>query len=69
LKDSRAPRFRYGDQLRHAAELMQGILSGLDCTNCWTIAEHGGHPSPDRCSTCCAVRWDATRSATTCAAT
>jgi len=45
--DRIAPRFaRYGP-LRHAAELMAGMVSGLDRKNCWTIAEHRGEATPD----------------------
>jgi hypothetical protein len=46
--DKIAPRFRRHEPLRHAAALMQGMLSGLDRKNCPTIAEHRGHTSPDR---------------------
>jgi SRSO17 transposase len=41
------PRFARYEPLRHAAALMLGLLSGLDRKNCWTIAEHRGHRSPD----------------------
>ncbi len=44
--DRIAPRFTRYEPLRHAAGLMQGLLSGLDRKNCWTIAEQRGHPSP-----------------------
>ena len=33
--------------MRHAAELMLGMVSGLDRKNCWTIAEHRGDATPD----------------------
>jgi hypothetical protein len=34
--DRIAPRFRRYEPLRHAAELMAGMVSGLDRKNCWT---------------------------------
>jgi hypothetical protein len=40
--DRIAPRFRRYEPLRHAGELMAGMVSGLDRKNCWTIAEHRG---------------------------
>jgi SRSO17 transposase len=45
--DRIAPRFARGEPVRHAGELMLGLLSGLDRKNCWTIAEHRGDASPD----------------------
>ena len=42
-----APRFARYEPLRHAAELMAGMVSGLDRKNCWTIAEHRGDATPD----------------------
>jgi SRSO17 transposase len=45
--DRIAPRFRRYEPLRHAAELMSGMVSGLDRKNCWTIAEHRGAATPD----------------------
>jgi SRSO17 transposase len=39
-------RFSRYEPLRHAADLMLGMLSGLDRKNCWTIAEHRGERSP-----------------------
>ncbi len=45
--DRIAPRFARSEPLRHAAELMLGMVSGLDRKNCWTIAEHRGDTSPD----------------------
>jgi SRSO17 transposase len=39
-------RFARYEPLRHAADLMMGMLSGLDRKNCWTIAEHRGAVSP-----------------------
>src|SRR5664279_2207017 len=38
-------RFSRYEPLRHAADLMLGMLSGLDRKNCWTIAEHRGERS------------------------
>jgi len=45
--DRIAPRFRRYEPLRHAGELMAGMVSGLDRKNCWTIAEHRGDATPD----------------------
>ena len=39
-------RFSRYEPLRHAADLMLGMLSGLDRKNCWTISEHRGERSP-----------------------
>ena len=45
--DRIAPRFARYEPLRHAAELVLGMVSGLDRKNCWTIAEHRGDATPD----------------------
>jgi SRSO17 transposase len=45
--DRIAPRFRRYEPLRHAGELMAGLVTGLDRKNCWTIAEHRGALTPD----------------------
>jgi SRSO17 transposase len=45
--DRIAPRFARYEPLRHAGELMAGMISGLDRKNCWTIAEHRGDATPD----------------------
>ena len=45
--DRIAPRFARYEPLRHAGELMAGLVSGLDKKNCWTIAEHRGACTPD----------------------
>jgi SRSO17 transposase len=45
--DRIAPLFARYEPLRHAAGVMLGMLSGLDRKNCWTIAEHRGHLTPD----------------------
>jgi hypothetical protein len=45
--DQIAPRFARYEPLRHAAELMAAMVSGLDRKNCWTIAEHRGAATPD----------------------
>ena len=45
--DRIAPRFARHEPLRHASELMLGMVSGLDRKNCWTIAEHRGAATPD----------------------
>jgi SRSO17 transposase len=45
--DRIAPRFARHEPLRHASELILGMVSGLDRKNCWTIAEHRGDSTPD----------------------
>jgi SRSO17 transposase len=45
--DRIAPRFGRYEPLRHAGELMAGMVSGLDRKNCWTISEHRGSSTPD----------------------
>src|SRR6516165_5630928 len=40
-------RFARYEPLRHAGELMAGMVSGLDRKNCWTVAEHRGAATPD----------------------
>jgi SRSO17 transposase len=45
--DRIAPRFARYEPLRHAGELMAGMVSGLGRKNCWTIAEHRGACTPD----------------------
>ncbi|WP_214607807.1 hypothetical protein, partial [Mycobacterium tuberculosis] len=50
--DRIAPRFARHQPLRHAGELMAGMVSGLDRKNCWTIAEHRGDTTPMGCSIC-----------------
>lgn len=47
MVDRIAPRFARYEPLRHAGELMAGMVSGLDRKNCWTIAEHRGDTTPD----------------------
>jgi SRSO17 transposase len=58
--DRIAPRFARYEPLRHASELMLGMVSGLDRKNCWTIAEHRGDATPDGLQHLLArARWDA----------
>jgi SRSO17 transposase len=58
--DRIAPRFARYEPLRHAGELMAGMVSGLDRKNCWTIAEHRGAITPDGLQHLLArARWDA----------
>jgi SRSO17 transposase len=45
--DRIAPRFCRYEPLRHAGELLAGMVSGLDRKNCWTISEHRGSSTPD----------------------
>jgi SRSO17 transposase len=43
-----APRFARVEPRRHARELLLGLMAELPRVNCWTLAEHSGHASPDR---------------------
>lgn len=40
-------RFARRDSFGRARDLVAGLMSDLDRKNCWTIAEHAGHDSPD----------------------
>jgi SRSO17 transposase len=42
-----AGRFGRVEPRRHARAFVLGLLADLPRKNCWTIAEHAGHPSPD----------------------
>lgn len=41
-------RFRRVEPRRLVGDLLRGLVSDLARKNCWTIAEHAGHKSPDR---------------------
>ena len=58
--DRIAPRFARFEPLRHAGELLAGMVSGLDRKNCWTIAEHRGAATPHAFQHLLGrARWDA----------
>jgi SRSO17 transposase len=58
--DRIAPRFTRYEPLRHAGELMAGMVSGLDRKNCWSIAEHRGNATPDSLQHLLSrAKWDA----------
>ncbi|MFI7065183.1 IS701 family transposase [Kribbella sp. NPDC050124] len=42
-----APRFARVESRRPARDAVGGLMSGLAVKNCWTLAEHAGHDSPD----------------------
>ena len=42
-----AGRFARVEPRRRARSLVLGLLSDLPRKNCWTIAEHAGHATPD----------------------
>ncbi len=42
-----AGRFGRVEPRRLAGDAVQGLLSDLAVKNCWTLAEHAGHDSPD----------------------
>jgi SRSO17 transposase len=41
-------RFTRPETLASAADLISGLVANLERKNCWTIAEHAGHATPDR---------------------
>jgi SRSO17 transposase len=54
-----APRFARVEPRRHARELLLGLMAELPRVNCWTLAEHAGHASPDRLQHLLArAKWD-----------
>lgn len=58
--DLLAPRFTRYEPLRHAVDLIAGLISGLERKNCWTIAEHRGHATPDALQHLLSrAKWDA----------
>jgi SRSO17 transposase len=42
-----APRFARVEPRRHARQLVLGLMAELPRLNCWTLAEHVGHATPD----------------------
>lgn len=55
-----ASRFARVEPRREAREFVLGLLAGLPRKNCWTLAEHAGHASPDRLQHLLArAKWDA----------
>ncbi|CAL9624983.1 hypothetical protein SUDANB6_05951 [Streptomyces sp. enrichment culture] len=55
-----AHRFRRVEPCRHTRELALGLLAGLPRKNCWTLAEHAGHTSPDQLQHLLVrAKWDA----------
>lgn len=42
-----APRFGRVEPRRRAREFILALLAGLPRSNCWTLAEHAGHGTPD----------------------
>jgi SRSO17 transposase len=47
LMERVAGRFARADLRRRARAFVRGLLADLPRKNCWTIAEHAGHPNPD----------------------
>lgn len=43
-----ASRFARVEALGNAGDLIAGLAANLERKNCWTIAEHAGHGTPDR---------------------
>ena len=55
-----AGRFARLEPRRRARSLVLGLLSDLSRKNCWTIAEHAGHATPDGLQHLLArAKWDA----------
>jgi SRSO17 transposase len=55
-----APRFARVEPRRHARELLLGLMAELPRVNCWTLAEHVGHASPDQLQHLLGrAKWDA----------
>lgn len=55
-----AGRFARVEPRRHAREFVLGLLAGLPRKNCWTLAEHSGHATPDHFQHLLArAKWDA----------
>jgi hypothetical protein len=55
-----AGRFARVEPRRRARALVLGLLSDLPRKNCWTLAEHAGHASPDGLQHLLSrARWDA----------
>lgn len=55
-----AGRFARVEPRRRARSLVLGLLSDLPRKNCWTIAEHAGHATPDGLQHLLArAKWDA----------
>lgn len=55
-----AGRFARVEPRRRVRTFLLGLLAGLPRTNCWTIAEHAGEPSPDGMQNLLArASWDA----------
>lgn len=42
-----APQFARVESRRLVRDAIAGLMSGLPTKNCWTLAEHAGHASPD----------------------
>jgi SRSO17 transposase len=54
-----AHRFRRVEPRRHAAAFISTLLARLPRVNCWTAAEHTGHPTPDAFQNLLArAKWD-----------
>src|SRR5512144_540766 len=54
-----APRFKRVEPRRHARELVLGLMAELPRLNCWTLAEHAGHATPDALQHLLArAKWD-----------
>jgi SRSO17 transposase len=55
-----APRFARVEPRRHARQMLLGLMAELPRINCWTLAEHAGHASPDQLQHLLSrARWDA----------
>lgn len=60
VMDRIAPRFTRCEPRRNAGALMLGLVGDIGRKNCWTLAEHSGHPTPDRLQYLLSrAKWDA----------
>jgi SRSO17 transposase len=54
-----AGRFARVEPRRLAGDAVRGLMSDVAVKNCWTLAEHAGHESPDGLQhLLCKAKWD-----------
>jgi len=69
LAERIAPRFQRVEARRRVGAFLRGLLSATERKNGWQLAEQAGEATPDGMQRLLyQARWDADRSATTCAA-
>jgi len=56
------PHFTRAEPARNAGALILGLMSDVESKNCWTLAEHCGHNTPDRLQHLLSrAKWDDTK--------